>query len=216
MVKTKQRLMTASLVASVLVSACFLPTGVAAQQSCFIGEIRYFAGNFAPRSWALAHGQILQISNNTALFSILGVTYGGDGRTTFQLPDLRGRTAVSVGTGPGLPIVAQGQKLGVETMVLNDVAVHNHGATTSTTMRASSQDGSSSAPAGNILASPGSNDRIYRSGTAADTLLDPASTASTTTVTTEGNSSPSAFAIVQPSLVLNPIICLFGTYPSRS
>ena len=77
-----------------------------------IGEIMMFAGNFAPRSWALCDGQLLPISQNTALFSILGTTYGGDGRTTFALPDLRGRVALHPGTGPGLPSYSLGQKGG--------------------------------------------------------------------------------------------------------
>lgn len=81
---------------------------------CFIGELRMFGGNFAPRGWALADGQLLAISQNSALFSILGTTYGGDGRTTFALPDLRGRVAIHPGTGPGLTNKRLGQKGGVE------------------------------------------------------------------------------------------------------
>ncbi len=87
----------------------------AAAQECMIGEVKMFAGNFAPRSWALADGQLLPISQNTALFSILGTTYGGDGRTTFGLPDLRGRTPVGVGYGPGLTDRRLGSKFGSET-----------------------------------------------------------------------------------------------------
>ena len=75
-----------------------------------IGEITMFAGNFAPRGWAFCNGQLLAISSNTALFSILGTTYGGDGRTTFGLPDLRGRVAIHAGQGGGLPDVRLGQK----------------------------------------------------------------------------------------------------------
>jgi len=74
----------------------------------FIGEIRLFAGNFAPRGWAFCEGQLLPISQNTALFSLLGTTYGGDGRSTVGLPDLRGRTAIHPGNGPGLPPRVQG------------------------------------------------------------------------------------------------------------
>uniref|UniRef100_UPI003D32E146 phage tail protein n=1 Tax=Granulosicoccus sp. 3-233 TaxID=3417969 RepID=UPI003D32E146 len=79
-----------------------------------LGEIMLFAGNFAPRGWALCDGQLLAISANTALFSILGTTYGGDGRTTFALPDLRGRSAVHAGNGPGLTPRRLGQKFGAE------------------------------------------------------------------------------------------------------
>ena len=80
----------------------------------FVAEIRMFAGNFAPNGWAFCDGSILSIASNTALFSLLGTTYGGDGRTTFALPDLRGRAPVHQGTGPGLPTVSLGEVAGVE------------------------------------------------------------------------------------------------------
>lgn len=98
----------------------------------FIGEVQMFAGNFAPRGFAFCNGQLLQISENTALFSILGTTYGGDGRTTFGLPDLRGRAPLHVGgsrnTGPGLSTYSLGQKDGVETVALsvNEMPSHIH------------------------------------------------------------------------------------------
>ncbi|MHA1541609.1 MAG: tail fiber protein [Candidatus Hodarchaeales archaeon] len=88
--------------------------GVASAEP-YLGEIVLFAGNFAPRGWAFCDGQLLPISQNTALFSILGTTYGGDGRTTFALPDLRGRVPVHAGTGPGLTPRPLGQKGGSET-----------------------------------------------------------------------------------------------------
>jgi microcystin-dependent protein len=81
----------------------------------FIGEIMLFAGNFAPRGWALCDGSLLSISQNTALFSLLGTMYGGDGRTTFGLPDLRGRVPLHSGQGPGLANRIQGEQGGVET-----------------------------------------------------------------------------------------------------
>ena len=84
-----------------------------------IGEVRMFGGNFAPRSWALCDGQLLPISQNSALFSILGTTYGGDGRTTFGLPDCRGRFTIGQGNGPGLSDRPLGQKGGQETVTLN-------------------------------------------------------------------------------------------------
>ncbi|MFY1113097.1 MAG: tail fiber protein, partial [Methanosarcinaceae archaeon] len=94
----------------------------------FIGEIRMFAGNFAPRGWAFCDGQLLPISQNTALFSILGTTYGGDGRTTFGLPDLRGRVPVHAGSGPGLSTVRLGDTGGAETVTLSQAQMpsHNH------------------------------------------------------------------------------------------
>ncbi len=93
-----------------------------------IGEVRMFAGNFAPRSWALCEGQLLPISQNTALFSILGTTYGGDGRTTFALPDLRGRVPIQQGNGPGLSSYNLGLKGGHEQVTLTEpnMPSHNH------------------------------------------------------------------------------------------
>ena len=85
----------------------------------YIAEIRLFGGNFAPRSWAFCDGQLLQIAQNTALFSLLGTIWGGDGRTTFGLPDFRGRSPISPGTGPGLPPYNVGQKGGIATNTLS-------------------------------------------------------------------------------------------------
>lgn len=97
-------------------------------QEPYIGEVRIFAGNFAPRGWAFCEGQLLPISQNTALFAILGTTYGGDGRVTFALPDLRGRAAVHPGRGPGLNEVRPGQMQGTESNTLLDyqLPAHNH------------------------------------------------------------------------------------------
>jgi microcystin-dependent protein len=94
----------------------------------FIGQIILFAGNFAPRGFAFCHGQLLTITTNTALFSILGTTYGGDGRTTFGLPDLRGRVPVQQGPGPGLTSIMLGQKGGVEQNAMNlaHLPAHSH------------------------------------------------------------------------------------------
>lgn len=94
----------------------------------FLGEIIMFGGNFAPRGWAFCDGQLLPISSNSALFSILGTTYGGDGRTTFALPDLRGRAAIHEGSGPGLSSVSLGQRIGSldATLNVNHLPAHNH------------------------------------------------------------------------------------------
>jgi microcystin-dependent protein len=97
--------------------ASFLFTSSFAQEA-LIGEIKMFAGNFAPRGWAFCNGQLLPISQNSALFSILGTTYGGDGRTTFALPDLRGRVPIGPGNGPGLSTYIPGQKGGQENVTL--------------------------------------------------------------------------------------------------
>ncbi|MBD0833499.1 phage tail protein [Aestuariibaculum sediminum] len=101
---------------------------VNAQSEPLIGQVVMFAGNFAPRGWALCNGQLLPISSNTALFSILGTTYGGDGRTNFALPDLRGRVVVHPGAGPGLSSYRLGQKGGDEkSNVVKDISAFNKG-----------------------------------------------------------------------------------------
>lgn len=94
----------------------------------FLGEIRMMANNFAPRNWAYCSGQLLSISQNTALFSLLGTTYGGDGRTSFALPDLRGRVPIHEGSGVGLPSYSLGQRGGEETVTLNvnQLPAHSH------------------------------------------------------------------------------------------
>ena len=94
----------------------------------FLGQIQAFGFNFAPRGWAFCQGQLLPISQNTALFSLLGTIYGGDGRTTFALPDLRGRSIVQPGSGPGLTTISQGQRGGSESATLsaNNMPSHNH------------------------------------------------------------------------------------------
>ena len=94
----------------------------------FIGQIQIFGFNFPPRGWSFCDGQLLPIAQNTALFSLLGTTFGGDGRTTFGLPDLRGRVAIHPGTGPGLPPVTWGQRGGAASTVLttNQMPNHNH------------------------------------------------------------------------------------------
>ena len=91
-----------------------------------LASIMIFAGNFAPRGWAFCDGQLLAISANSALFSLLGTTYGGDGRTTFGLPDLRGRAAIGPRHGPGLSNYALGQRGGVETVTLNITQIPSH------------------------------------------------------------------------------------------
>jgi microcystin-dependent protein len=94
----------------------------------YIAEIRLFAGNFAPRNWAFCQGQIMSISQNTALFSLLGTTYGGNGQTTFALPDFRGRVAVGTGQGPGLPNMTLGEMSGepTHTLIVTEIPMHNH------------------------------------------------------------------------------------------
>lgn len=175
-----------------------------------IGEIRGFGGNFAPRAWALCQGQLLPISANTALFSILGTTYGGDGRTTFALPDFRGRTIVGQGHGPGLSARPLGQKGGTETNTLNitQMPAHNHAATGTVTPLANTGEGEETNPANAFPANSGEDQYAENANTVMGS-----SNLSITLGQTGGNQP---FNNIQPFQVINIIICMQGVYPSRS
>ncbi len=123
----------------------------------FVGEIRMFAGNFAPRGWAFCDGQLLAVSQNDALFSLLATVYGGDGRTTFGLPDLRGRIPIHAGTGPGLSPRRLGAKFGTEeeTLTVNQLPSHSH------TLQVSTAAATQNSPSGEFIGnSP--NVRVWR------------------------------------------------------
>ncbi len=177
----------------------------------FIGQIMMFGGNFAIRSWALCNGQLLPIAQNSALFSILGTTYGGDGRTTFGLPDMRGRSPMHWGSGPGLTPRSIGQKLGGETVTLTTAQIpsHTHPATTTTQVAVSSATGSEANVNGQFLANhPGA---FNEDPTASAMLGGPSST------TTVGNAGGSqSHNNMQPNQVVTFLICLFGVFPSRN
>lgn len=186
----------------------------------FLAQIIMFGGNFAPRGWAFCNGQLLSIAQNQALFSLLGTTYGGDGRTTFALPDLRGRTPVHAGDGPGLTPYRIGQRAGLETVTLNITQMpgHTHGATVtegSAILPVNSTSGSedSSDPAGHILTNTGTD--MFTSEPANGNYGGAAPVAGTSvTITNTGGSLPHENR--QPFLVVNYIIALQGTFPSRS
>ena len=163
----------------------------------FIGEIRMFGGNFAPREWAFCDGQLLAINQYDALFSLLGTTYGGDGRSTFGLPDLRGRVPIHQGQGPGLSNRRIGSKAGAETAQL---PVHTH------PMGASSQAGTSASPAAAVPAAVGLTAR-YHVGPAFDEM-------NAAAVSLDGGGQ--SHTNVQPFQCVNFIIALAGVYPSRS
>lgn len=180
-----------------------------------IGTIMLFGANWAPRNWALCNGQLLPISNYTALFSILGTTYGGDGRTTFALPDLRGRVPVSFGQGPGLSNRAIGQQVGSETTTLNttNLPAHNHGAT----LHVSSADASQSAATANsTIATPGSTSGRTFTATQGYNTASPDITMNAGSVATGNTGGNIPFNNMQPTLAMNYVICLNGIYPSRS
>lgn len=174
-----------------------------------IGEIRMFAGNFAPRNWAFCQSQILSIAQNTALFSILGTTYGGNGQTTFGLPDFRGRTAVGTGLGPGLSPITLGEQSGTPTttLTINQMPAHTHAVTASMNMQAAG-DGVLGTDASNRRLGPGN----FYSG-ATDDLVNMAPLVGTLSASMSGGSQP--FSIMPPYLGMNFIICLFGIFPSR-
>jgi microcystin-dependent protein len=175
----------------------------------FLGQIQMFGFNFPPRGWAFCDGQLLPISQNTALFSLLGTTYGGDGVSTFALPDLRGRVAIHPGNGPGLPSISQGEKSGNYQVALNVNHLPSHTHTATATVHASSEQGSQEGPGDNVLA----YDRreTQYSASAPDVTMNAES--ATVTVGNTGGSQP--FSIMQPYLGVYHCIALVGVYPSR-
>jgi microcystin-dependent protein len=169
----------------------------------FIGEIKLVPYNFAPRGWAFCDGSILSISQNTALFSLLGTMYGGNGTVTFALPDLRGRAAISPGQGPGLDDYSQGEQGGVETVVIDMTTMASH----SHPLNVSSAPGTSHTPTGQFLAVAGAGVGMAYDPTQAVTMQETVISMST------GSSSPHDNH--QPYLALNYIIALQGIFPSR-
>jgi len=167
----------------------------------FVGEIRMFAGNFAPRGWAFCDGQLLAVSQNDALFSLLGTIYGGDGQTTFGLPDMRGRIPVHAGAGPGLSPRLLGAKFGSEnvTLTANQLPAHNH------PLQVTTDNGPDANPDGSALAG----------STALETYADeiPAQDMAAASVTHVGGNQ--GHTNLMPFLCVNFIIALFGIYPSR-
>ena len=183
-----------------------------------IGEVRMFAGSYAPRSWAFCDGQLLPIASNSALFSILGVTYGGDGRSTFALPDLRGRVPVGSGNGPGLSSYKEGERGGIEQVILNTTEIPSHTHAASGTIKASSVAGTTNAPAEAVLAngvvpidrSTTADAKIY--GKVADQSM-----ANNGVEVTIGNTGGNlSHENRQPFLSIYYIICLQGIFPPRS
>ncbi len=170
-----------------------------------------FAADFAPKNWAYCNGQILAISTNTALFSLLGTTYGGNGVNTFALPDLRGRTQISPGNGAGLPSYALGQTDGTETVSLNlsNLPAHAHNGPISLKLQADNTNADQTAPDFNY---PSLCAGQY--GTSGNNASMSAPTVKTVTVGASGNSIP--VQILDPYLVVNYVICQYGIFPSRN
>ncbi len=183
----------------------------------FLAEVIMFGGNFAPRGWAFCNNQLLPISQNTALFSLLGTTWGGDGRTTFGLPRLQGRSPMGSGNGPGLSPRRLGQVGGAttNTLTVQTMASHTHAVTytnTEISQKANTGNGADADPVGRYPSSGGGED-LY-SDTASGAMAAPA-LAATTTVGDAGGTAAS-FTNLQPYQTVNFIIATVGTYPSRS
>jgi len=169
----------------------------------FIGQVMMFGGNFAPRGWAKCDGQLLPISSHSSLFSILGTTYGGDGKSTFGLPDLRGRVAINPGTGPGLSPYVQGPGGGAENVTLTggNVGPHTH------PVKATSSNANTPSPSNAHLATFNAG-TAYATGVTDDVTMDPD--------TIGQNTGGTPVDIVQPWASVMFVIALEGIYPSRS
>jgi microcystin-dependent protein len=178
----------------------------------FVGTINSFGFQFAPKNWMLAWGQIASIAQNQALFSLLGTTYGGNGTTTFALPDMRGRLAVSQGQGPGTSNYVMGEAIGSEnrTLISTNLPIHTHSLT------ATSTPATATAPSNTVmLAAPNGEDanlgavtvKMYSPGPLNTPLAFQACGIA-------GGNQPTP--ILQPLLGINFSVCLFGIYPSRN
>ena len=180
----------------------------------FLGEIRIFGGNFNPRGWAFCQGQLLPISQNDALFALIGTTYGGDGQVTFGLPDMRGRVLIGQGTGPSLSSYVVGQESGTETVTItsNTMPTHSHSTIAYNT------PATSSGPAGLVMAKtppqvPGSpQNSLWYLNPAVGAPI--ATTLPADTLSNSGGSQP--HDNLAPFLALNYIIALEGVFPSRN
>ena len=171
-------------------------------QTPFLGNIMLFAGNFAPRGWVFCNGQLLSIANDSALYALLGTTYGGDGQVTFAVPDLRSRVPIHQGQGPGLSNYVMGQQSGTETVTLlnTQIPIHTHAVAVSSSAASTGTPGSS-VTLGVAAA------EIYIADTA-DGVMNPQS------IGIAGGSQP--HDNIQPYLALNYVIAIDGIFPSRN
>lgn len=182
----------------------------------FIGQIQMFGFNFNPRGWAQCDGQLLPIAQNSALFSLLGTIYGGDGRTTFALPDLRGRVAIHQGSGPGLTNRTIGSRSGSERVTLNETQIpsHDHVASATSTANAVTPAGNANVAEGNVWANDaGVSSATYSSATANATMGDGAIS---TEVNVQNAGGGQSHENMQPFLTINFCIALVGLFPSRN
>jgi len=182
---------------------------VEAQSEPFIGQIQYVGFNFAPRGWAFCDGQILAISENSALFSLLGTTYGGDGRTSFGLPDMRGRVPIHDGSGdgPGLSSYRLGQRGGAEQITLTPAQIP------SLQLKAVGAPGDTDDPEGNLLAEGDSYPHFKRMVKSYSTQTTPLVTMDAASIMVTGGG---AHKNIQPFIGIHCNIALVGIFPSRN
>lgn len=185
----------------------------------FIGEIKMVGFNFAPAGWALCNGAIVSIAQNSALFALLGTTFGGDGVNTFGLPDYRGRGPVGMGQGQGLSApILQGERAGFESVTLTqgNLPTHTHASTTAgliASPAASSAAGGERSPAGGILATPLAGDS-FALPAAGDVTMAAIPVTGTVTILPAGSSQP--VGVRNPYMGTNFVIALEGVFPSRN
>ncbi|MBL0154718.1 MAG: phage tail protein [Chitinophagaceae bacterium] len=177
-----------------------------------LAEIRMFAGNFAPRGWLFCQGQLLSIAQWTAVFALVGTTYGGNGQTTFGVPDFRGRIGLGTGSGPGLPNVDLGEMAGTRTttLILTNLPFHNHAITGTVNVQVNNDTAG--------LTDDATNKRLAATGAiftaAAGDLVSMAPCASTLATGFAGSNQP--FSTMPPYLGMNFIFCVEGIFPSRN
>ena len=178
----------------------------------YIGEIRIFGGNYAPKNWAFCHGQTVKISDYTTLFAVIGTLYGGDGRTTLALPDFRSRTPFCVGTGPGLRPYVIGQRGGVEEVQLNttEIPSHSHNAIAEIKIPCNKGNGSVDTPVNSFQAVDTGRPKEFSD--TSDSYM--ASFDNDVTVDKSGGNQP--HYNIPPYIGMHYIICLEGLYPERS
>ena len=191
----------------------------AAAQEPLLGQIQAFGFNFTPRGWAQCDGQLLPINQNTALFALLGTIYGGDGRTTFALPDLRGRVPIHQGRGPGLTDRRIGSRGGAEITVLGvaNMPPHNHLATTTATatLHAQTSNGNEEVPGSTTVLARDRRDEVY-SSQAPNVTMSPAAITANVNVTIGSTGNGQAFNNMPPYLTVNYCIAVIGIFPSRN
>lgn len=198
-------------------------SAIACGSEPYLGEVCTFANTYCPRGYAEADGRLLSIGQHQALFALMGTTFGGNGQTTFALPDLRGRTPVGNGEGPGLGAVELGEIGGEESAIINiaNMPSHSHGADTTVTVRATlnavASGGSTSNPNGKLLAISANRDNIYSSAAATVPMAPEAISTTTTNAATTIHSSGGGlgFSIRNPFVGLRYCVATSGVFPVR-